>query len=206
MSARPAGTRPARELMRSGVVVCDAAVSVRQAARAMRDRGATSIVAMDLSGEAVGVVEERDLLRGWTDPDELTAAEVMQSEPLIVAPNEAISTAARQMLERGVSSALVAVPPPSETSGQWSEWKERGLPIGMLSVLDILSRLDELEASVRGTAGARPTESGRRMSPYVAAGIAVVVLLVLVGFVWLLLHGHPNTVSPGCSHPTQGGC
>ena len=200
-----ARTRPVREVMRHGVVLCDADVSARDVARTMRDHHVTSVLAVDISSEVIGVIDEAGLIRGWSDPDETTAAEIADPDPLIVDPTESVGEVARRMLDAGVSQALVAPPPPTEESGRWSEWKERGLPLGTIGVADILGRLDELGAAVR-LGAYRGQSSGRRVSP-VAAVVTVVVALVLVGMlIFLFSHGQHLTTSPGCSNPTQGGC
>jgi CBS domain-containing protein len=200
-----ARTRPVREVMRHGVVLCDADVSTRDVARTMRDHRVTSVLAVDLSSEVIGVIDEAGVLRGWADPDETTAAEIADPDPLVVDPTESVGEVARRMLDAGVSQALVAPPPPTEESGRWSEWKERGLPLGTIGVADILGRLDELGAAVR-LGSPRAPSMVRRVSP-VAAILTVLVTVVLLGLlIFLFSHGQHLTTSPGCSNPTQGGC
>jgi CBS domain-containing protein len=198
-------TRPVRDLMRHGVVVCDADVSVRAVARTMQDHRTDVVLAIDISSEVIGLIDESSLLRGWSQPDRITAAEIANPDPLIADPDDPVGEVARRMLDAGVSRALVAPPPPTEESGRWSEWKERGLPLGTLGVADILGRLDELGTAVR-LGSTRPQSVVRRVRP--AATVAgIVVALALVGLlVFLFTHGHQLTTSPGCSHPTQGGC
>lgn len=198
-------TRPVRDLMRHGVVVCDADVSVRAVARTMQDHRTDVVLAIDISSEVIGLIDESSLLRGWSQPDGVTAAEIANPDPLIADPDDPVGEVARRMLDAGVSRALVAPPPPTEESGRWSEWKERGLPLGTLGVADILGRLDELGTAVR-LSSTRPQSVVRRVGP--AATVAgIVVALALVGLlVFLFTHGHQLTTSPGCSHPTQGGC
>jgi CBS domain-containing protein len=198
-------TRPVRDLMRHGVVVCDADVSVRAVARTMQDHQTDVVLAIDISSEVIGLIDESSLLRGWSQPDRVTAAEIANPDPLIADPDDPVGEVARRMLDAGVSRALVAPPPPTEESGRWSEWKERGLPLGTLGVADILGRLDELGTAVR-LGSTRPQSVVRRVGP--AATVAgIVVALALVGLlVFLFTHGHQLTTSPGCSHPTQGGC
>ena len=200
-----ARTRPVREVMRHGVVLCDADVSTRDVARTMRDHRAGTVLAVDLSSEVIGVIDEAALLRGWSDPDQTTAAEIANPDPLIVDPTDSVGEVARRMLDAGVSQALVAPPPPTEESGRWSEWKERGLPLGTIGVADILGRLDELGAAA-WLGQSRTPSMARRVSP-LAAVVTLLVALVLVGMlIFLFSHGQHLTTSPGCSNPTQGGC
>jgi CBS domain-containing protein len=205
-SPRPAArTRPVRDLMRHGVVVCDADVSVRDVARTMRDHRTDVVLAIDISSEVIGLIDESSLLRGWSEPDRVTAAEIADPDPLIADPSDPVGEVARRMLAAGVSRALVAPPPPTEESGRWSEWKERGLPLGTLGVADILGRLDELGTAVR-LGSTRPQSMVGRVGP-AATAAGILVALALVGLlVFLFAHGHQLTTSPGCSHPTQGGC
>lgn len=200
-----ARTRPVREVMRHGVVLCDADVSVRDVARTMRDHRIGAVLAVDISSEVIGLVDESSLTRGWSEPDRITAAEIADVDPLIVDPGDAVGEVARRMLDRGVTRALVAPPPPTEESGRWSEWKERGLPLGTIAVADILGRLDELGAAVRGGSLA-PLQGPRRVPPAAIAATVIVTVVLLVLMVFLVTHGHPQTTTPGCSNPTQGGC
>jgi len=192
--------------MRNGVVLVDADASVRAVARTMRDHGVPAVFVVDLSAEAIGVVEERDLLKGWDDPDRTTAAQVMNLDPVIVDPDEPVGNATRRMLELGVTRMLVALPPPSEESGRWLDWRERGLPLGTLSVDDVLARLEELEPAVRRRAVRSGQATGRRVAPAVAVASILVAIALIVLAAVLFFHGHPVNLSPGCSHPTQGGC
>jgi CBS domain-containing protein len=200
-----ARTRPVREVMRHGVVLCDADVSTRDVARTMRDHRVGSVLAVDISSEVIGVIDEAGLLRGWSDPDQTTAAEIADPDPLIVDPTDSVGAVARRMLDAGVSNALVAPPPPTEESGRWSEWKERGLPLGTIEVADILGRLDELGAAVR-LGSSRAQSSARRISPVAAVATVVVAVVLVAMLIFLFSHGQHLTTSPGCSNPTQGGC
>jgi CBS domain-containing protein len=194
-----------REVMRHGVIVCDADVSVRDVARTMRDHRTAAVLAIDISSEVIGLIDQGSLSRGWSDPDSTTAAEIADPDPLIVDPGDSVGEVAGRMLSAGVTLALVAPPPPTEESGRWSEWKERGLPVGLIGVADILGRLEDLGATVR-SGSERPTAGAHRVSPAVIT-ITVVGALVLLGLlVFLAAHGQHLTTSPGCSNPTQGGC
>jgi CBS domain-containing protein len=198
-------SRPVREVMRHGVIVCDADVSVRDVARTMRDHHTPAVLAIDISSEVIGLIDEASLAGGWSEPDRMTAAEIADPDPLIVDPGDPVVEVARRMLDAGVTRALVAPPPPTEESGRWSEWKERGLPLGLIGVADILGRLDEIGASFR-SGSARPQSGARRVSPAVIAITAVAVVAMVAILVFLVAHGHHLTTSPGCSNPTQGGC
>jgi CBS domain-containing protein len=190
-------TRPVRAVMSAGVVLCDADISVREVARAMRDRAVRTVLAIDISSELIGMIDERALAGGWDDPDGTTAAGVMDPDPLIVAPDEPVGAVARRMLESRTTTALVAYPPPSEESGVWSEWKERGMPLGTLSVADIVGRLDELASAVRA-APARATSPVRRAAPLIALAAVIVTIVVVIALIYAYAHGtHQYTNRPG---------
>jgi CBS domain-containing protein len=195
--APAAASRPVRDVMRAGVVLCDAHVSVREAARVMRDRGVRAVVAVDISSELLGLVDERAVTAGWDDPDEKTAGGVMDPDPLIVAPHEPLGAVARLMLERGATTVLVAQPPPTEESGVWSEWKERGMPLGTLTVADILARLDDLASVVRA-APPKTAGPGKRAAPWVALGTLILVVILVAVLLFAYVNGtHQYTNRPG---------
>lgn len=192
-----AASHTVRDVMRAGVVLCDADISVREVARAMRDRGVRTVLAIDISSELIGIIDERAVAGGWDDPDGLTAAGVMDPDPLIVAPDEPVGSVARRMLESGTATALVAYPRPSEESGLWSEWKERGMPLGTLSVADIMGRLDELAAVVR-VAPARPASPVRRAAPLIAVAAVILTVVLVIALIYAYAHGtHQYTNRPG---------
>ena len=187
----PAGsatTRPVRDVMRAGVILVDADMSVRDVARAMRDRGVRTVLAIDISSELIGIIDEHALARGWDNPDVRTAAEVMDPDPMIVAPDEPVGNVAQRMLDTATTTVLVAYPPPSEESGIWSEWKERGMPLGTLSVADILARLDELAAVVRGDSN-RQNSPVRGAAPWVALASVIVAIILVIVLIFLYVHG-----------------
>lgn len=193
----PHASRTAADVMRAGVVLVDADVSVRAVARAMRDRGVRTVLAVDISSELVGLIDERAVASAVDDPDEKTAASIMNPDPHIVSPDAPLATVAREMLERSSATVLVAPPPPAEESGVWSEWKERGMPLGTLSVADILGRLDELASAVR-VPPARTAGTARRAAPWIAVASLVVLVILLALLVFAYAHGtHQYTNRPG---------
>jgi CBS domain-containing protein len=192
-----AATRPVREVMRHGVVVCDADASARDVARTVRDHRVRSVMTIDISSELIGLVDEGALVHAWKDPDGTPAISLADNDVLTVDPDEPVGDVARKMLAAGVTRALVAPPAPPEESGLWSEWKERGLPLGVISVADILARLDDLEAAVR-SAPSRRASAGRRAAPWIAVAVIVVVLALAALFLFGFLQGtHQYTNKPG---------
>jgi CBS domain-containing protein len=198
LEAAPAAARVRRvaDVMSHGVVTVDGESSVREVARTMRDRGVTAVFVVDLGSEAVGVVDERALLRAWDDPS-LTAAALMDLDPVVIDPHDTVADATRHLLSAGVTQAIVAPPPPTEESGRWSAWKERGLPVGTLAVADILARLDDVSAAVRARPAAGPS-AARRAAPWLALISVVLVVAFLALIVFLYASGtHHLTNKPG---------
>ncbi|HEY8740475.1 MAG TPA: CBS domain-containing protein [Candidatus Dormibacteraeota bacterium] len=197
LAAGNATNRPVRDVMRAGVVLCDADMSVREVARAMRDRSVRTVLAIDLSSELIGLIDERAVAGGWDDPDGRTAAAIMDPDPMIASPDEPVASVAQRMLDAGATNVLVAHPPPTEESGVWSEWKERGMPLGTLSVADIVGRLDELAAAVRA-APPRSTSPVQRAAPWIALAGLVLAIVLVVALILAYANGtHHLTNRPG---------
>lgn len=192
-----ARTRPVRDVMRHGVVLVDADASARDVARTMRDHDVRSVLAIDISSELLGLIDEGSLARAFEDPDGTTAISIADPDPLTVDPDQSVGEVARKMLAAGVTRALVAPPAPTEESGVWSEWKERGLPLGMISVGDFLARLDELESVVRAGPGRRESMR-RRAAPWIALALVVLILVFAAIVVFAYVTGtHQVTTKPG---------
>ena len=182
--ARPAARRTgtAAEVMSAGVVVCHPDASGAEVARAMQDNGARLVVVLDMDGEAVGVIDQVSLLRAWDQPG-LTAVRLMNPNPLTIAPDTRLADAAAAMAAAGEVQVLVEPPAPPEGSGRWSEWKERGLPRGILTVQSVLEILATPAPVAAAAVGSTPTAPRR---PWLVAVIIATVLLVLVAAVLVL--------------------
>lgn len=177
--ARRTGT--AAEVMSAGVVICDPDASGAEVARAMQDNGARLVVVLDMDAEAIGVIDQVALLRAWDQPG-LTAVRLMNPKPLTIAPDTRLADAAAAMAAAGEVQVLVEPPAPPEESGRWSDWKERGLPRGILTVQSVLEIL-ATPAPVAAAVGSIPTAPRR---PWLVAVIIATVLLVLVAGVLVL--------------------
>lgn len=190
--------RSVAEVMSHGVVTCDGDAVARDVARTMRDRGVDAVFVLDLGSETIGLLDERALLEAWDDPDATTAAELMNLDPLVLDPRENIADAARRMLEARATHAVVAPPPPTEESGAWSAWKERGMPLGTLSVVDILSRVEDWRTVSPGAGAARGASVARRAAPWIALVSVVLVLAFVALLVVVYATGtHHLTNRPG---------
>ncbi|HTT85768.1 MAG TPA: citrate/2-methylcitrate synthase [Acidimicrobiales bacterium] len=84
-----------RDLMSSPALVCSAGVSLAEAARAMRDADAGSIIVTE-EAKAIGILTERDLLRSaaaGVDPGAESVGLWMTANPDTLGPEEEVGTA-----------------------------------------------------------------------------------------------------------------
>lgn len=101
------------EFARSEVVTASPDAPVRDVARSMVDRSVGSVVIVE-DGEPVGIVTDRDLavrllaeegdetvFSGGRDPTDLTAADVMTVDPLVVAVGDELPRVLHHMNEAG---------------------------------------------------------------------------------------------------------
>jgi hypothetical protein len=67
----------------------------------------------------------------------------------------------------------------------------------MISVGDILARLDELAAVVRARP-ARRVSMGRRVAPWIAAAMVILIVILVAVVIYAYLQGtHQYTTKPG---------
>jgi CBS domain-containing protein len=118
------------QVMRHGVLTCQAETSLRVIARMMAENRIHSVVVTNLDGvseTAWGIVSDIDVLRCvGEDPDERTAGDIAGTELLPVEPDESLPRAAQLMGEHEVTHVVVV-------AGQ--------RPVGVLSSLDIAASL-----------------------------------------------------------------
>jgi CBS domain-containing protein len=122
------------DVMRPGVLSCPPDAAVVTVARMMATHRIHAVVvdgdladASRRSRSVWGVVSDLDLARAASaGVDELTAADLAATEPLIVEPSATVAEAARLMDEHGIAHLIVA-------EGAW--------PIGVISTLDIADAL-----------------------------------------------------------------
>ena len=101
------------EFARSDVVTASPDASIREVARAMVERTVGSVVIVE-DDEPVGIVTDRDLavrllaeegdetvVGGGRDPADLTAADVMTADPLVVAVGDELPRVLHHMNEAG---------------------------------------------------------------------------------------------------------
>ncbi|MFJ9668007.1 CBS domain-containing protein [Streptomyces sp. NPDC101219] len=119
-------TRCVKDVMTPGVVAVRPDASIAEAAQLMRTQDIGDVVVAD--GErVVGVLTDRDItvraVADGRDPQGVSAASVCTPDPLILAPDDSVSTAIRLMREQTVRRIPVV---------------ENGLPVGVVSLGDLV--------------------------------------------------------------------
>lgn len=114
-----------REVMSDSPVIVDAAASLTDCARQMKDQNIGSLGVQE-DGELRGVLTDRDIVvravaRGH-DPNRVTAGEVCTREVVTIPPDASLDDAERTMSERGVRRLFVL---------------DGGRPIGLVAVDDL---------------------------------------------------------------------
>jgi CBS domain-containing protein len=137
----PLGRSSVADVMSYGVVVCREETTAAQAARAMTDRHARSLVVVSAHGGPRGVVTGADLLAlvagGGTD----TPVRDLMHEPLTIAPEASLREAADRMLKEEVHRLVVVDPGAPDT-----------IPLGVVSSADLVAEMGEPGSVWRGPA------------------------------------------------------
>ena len=123
--------RTVRDVMSYAIVTCLAETPLGSAARAMVERHSRSIIVVDETGRAVGVITGHDVLSLY-EPTETreTVAEMMKA-PLITAdPDLPLTDAANLMIGREVHRLVVVDPK-----------RDDGAPVGIVSTSDIVAEM-----------------------------------------------------------------
>ena len=110
-------------------VVVPPQTSLRAATQVMADQSIGAVVVATNRG-AVGILSERDVvnaLAAGADPDAATVAGVMSHDVVSLRPHDTLYDAAVDMLDLGIRHVPVL--------------DERGAPLGMVSVRDLLRPL-----------------------------------------------------------------
>ncbi|WP_432056354.1 CBS domain-containing protein [Streptomyces sp. bgisy022] len=138
-------TQYVKDVMTPGVVAVRPDASIAEAAQLMRAQDIGDVVVAD--GErVVGVLTDRDItvraVADGRDPQGVSAVSVCTPDPLILAPDDPVSTAARLMRDQAVRRIPVV---------------ENGLPVGVVSLGDLAEARDP-ESALAGISRADPDE------------------------------------------------
>jgi CBS domain-containing protein len=117
------------DVMHPGVITCSAETSVEEVARIMVTNHVHAVVVVGLAdGEAWGVISATDVLGVASEAPDRLVGTCAGTELVTVAPQDPLRVAAGVMREHEVSHLLVVDP-------------ERGLPVGVLSTLDVMGAI-----------------------------------------------------------------
>lgn len=127
--------RLVQEVMTRGVITVPLGSRLIDVLRTMCERRVHALVVVDEQGEASGVVTKVDVLHHFNeDLSAITVDEVMTPRLITISPEARLSEAVSLMLLRRVHQLVITKDDPAE----------RRLPIGMLSVSDVVSALCDL--------------------------------------------------------------
>jgi CBS domain-containing protein len=123
------------DFMTPNPTACPTTASLADAAKAMRDEAIGDVLVCDDNQRLVGIVTDRDLVvRGLANGDVqgLTLADVCSNDPITVRSDTPASEVVRLMTDRAVRRVPVT--------------DEDGRPVGIVSLGDLASQLDEESA------------------------------------------------------------
>lgn len=109
------------DAMRPGVIACSLDTPIEMVAQMMATNHIHAVIVTAGGDAPFGVVSERELLAAADTPDAEAAAVAV--DPVVVQPDDTLSSASALMLDRGVSHVVVT--------------NAGGHPLGVLSALDV---------------------------------------------------------------------
>lgn len=117
------------DVMRHGVITCDADATLRSVARMMSSHHVHAVVVIEDDGDGGlspwGLVSDFDVLRAaHAGAEELTAGQVSRSPAVMVSPVDSLAHAADLMKEHGTGHLIVIS-------------ADDATPVGVVSTLDI---------------------------------------------------------------------
>jgi CBS domain-containing protein len=117
------------DVMRHGVITCDADTTLRTVARMMSSYHVHAVVVTEDDGQGGlspwGLVSDFDIVRAaHAGAEELTAGQVSRSPAVMVVPSDSLPHAAELMKEHGTGHLVVISP-------------DESAPVGVVSTLDI---------------------------------------------------------------------
>jgi CBS domain-containing protein len=136
-----------RDYMHPGLITCRPNASLGQVAVMLSQHHIHALMVVDRDGRIIGIITDFDLLAGeWlsADPESLntmrkmTAADLMSTPVDSIEADAPLNEAARRMQEEVIRRLLVT---------------DKGKPIGIISVSDIVARIGESEPFHRETVG-----------------------------------------------------
>ncbi|WP_457554955.1 CBS domain-containing protein [Candidatus Pyrohabitans sp.] len=124
------------EFLKKPLITVEEEMSLRDAARVMRNEGISGLLVVNSAGQPVGVVSDTDMVRALSrgiDKDSSVAG-IMSRSFFGVSPEATLQEAARIMKENGVSRLFVV-------RGAHGKTELSQMPEGIISISDIISAM-----------------------------------------------------------------
>jgi predicted transcriptional regulator len=120
-----------KHIMHNGVISCKSDTPVSDVVRILSDTDIHALVITGEAGEVVGIVSHMDIIPHHTkDLAQLTAAEIMTSKVISVAPESAVRDAIDVMVSKRIHRLVVTQPE-----------GDKLMPVGVLSTTDIVREM-----------------------------------------------------------------
>ncbi len=120
-----------KHIMHSGVISCDVDASVADVVRILSDTDIHALVVTGDSGAVVGLISHMDIIPHFAaDLTQLTAAQIMTSKVISVAPEASVLEAIAVMVSKRIHRLVVTQLEDGEL-----------MPVGILSTTDIVREM-----------------------------------------------------------------
>lgn len=120
-----------KQIMHSGVISCDADTSVADVVRVLSDTDIHALVVTGDSGAVVGLISHMDIIPHFAaDLTQITAAQIMTSKVISVAPEASVLEAIAVMVSKRIHRLVVTQLEDGEL-----------MPVGILSTTDIVREM-----------------------------------------------------------------
>jgi CBS domain-containing protein len=120
-----------KQIMHSGVISCDADTSVADVVRVLSDTDIHALVVTGDSGAVVGLISHMDIIPHFAaDLTQITAAQIMTSKVISVAPEASVREAIAVMVDKRIHRLVVTQLEDGEL-----------MPVGILSTTDIVREM-----------------------------------------------------------------
>jgi predicted transcriptional regulator len=120
-----------RHIMHNGVISCRSDTPVSDVVRILSDTDIHALVITGEAGEVVGIISHMDIIPHHTeDLSHLTAAEIMTSKVISIAPESSVRDAIDVMVGKRIHRLVVTQP-----AG------DKLMPVGVLSTTDIVREM-----------------------------------------------------------------
>jgi predicted transcriptional regulator len=120
-----------KHIMHNGVISCRSDTPVSDVVRILSDTDIHALVITGEAGEVVGIISHMDIIPHHTeDLSHLTAAEIMTSKVISIAPESSVRDAIDVMVGKRIHRLVVTQPE-----------GDKLMPVGVLSTTDIVREM-----------------------------------------------------------------